>query len=164
MTGVSKAEFQAVMSAFASGVTVVTTVDGAGRPAGLTVSAFSSLSLDPPLCLVCIDRRSPALAAVQASRRFAVNILGDGQQDLSVRFSSRVEDRFADIAWQAGPATGCPVLPDALAWMECELTGVCAGGDHDILLGLLVGTKRNEGKPLVYWNRGYADLAVRPKG
>lgn len=160
---VSSDDFKAVMGSFASGVTVVTTVDDAGALWGLTVSAFCSLSLDPPLCLVCIDERAGSLAAMTEARKLAVNVLGDGQEELSNRFASRVEDKFAGVDYQVGPVTGCPVFPEALAWLECEVDAILDGGDHKIFVGRLVNTQVNEGKPLLYWGGAYGDITSRPK-
>jgi flavin reductase (DIM6/NTAB) family NADH-FMN oxidoreductase RutF len=163
MTAVSKDDFKAIMSSFGSGVTVVTTVDGAGKLSGITVSAFSSLSLDPPLCLVCIDKRAASSAALTESKKFAVNILSDQQEAVSNGFARSVADKFAEVNHEAGPVTGCPVLPEALAWMECEVTDITAGGDHDIFVGKLVNVQVNEGKPLLYWGGAYGDITSRPK-
>ena len=159
----SKDDFKACMSNFASGVTVVTTVDQGGKPWGLTVSAFSSLSLDPPLCLVCIDRRAGSLETFRTSRRFAVNILSDKQEDISNRFASRSKDKFADTDWQPGPVLGCPVFADVLTWTECEVTEILPGGDHDIFVGQLVRVEAGEGQPLLYFNGTYGDVTSRPK-
>lgn len=164
MPAISKEDFKAVMGSFASGVTVVTTVDGDGRKWGLTVSAFSSLSLDPPLCLVCIDKRAGSLAALTGARKFAVNVLSDAQESVSNTFASRADDKFAAVAHEAGPATGCPVFPGALAWMECELRDVVSGGDHDILIGEIRSTHTDpNAKPLLYWRGAYGDITSRPK-
>ena len=160
---VSKDDFKAFMSQFASGVTVVTTVDGDGSPWGLTVSAFSSLSLDPPLCLFCLDHRAGSLATFRASRKFAVNVLSDGQEEISNRFASRRDDKFADLDWQKGPTLGCPVFADVLAWTECEVTEILPGGDHDIFVGKLVRVQAGDGKPLLYFNGAYGDITSRPK-
>ena len=151
------------MGRFASGVTVVTTVDAEGHPSGITVSAFSSLSLDPPLALVCIDKRAPACAAISASGVFAVNVLADDQQALSQQFASRVEDRFSGVAWEAGPATGCPLLAGTLAAMECRVHEIFPGGDHDIFVGELVATSAAEGRPLAYWLGSYGDVTQRAR-
>lgn len=164
MSGVSSDDFKAVMGSFCSGVTVVTTVDGEGGKWGITVSAFSSLSMDPPLCLVCIDKRAGSLGTLNEAKKFAVNLLSDQQDGLSNNFASRKDDKFADVEHEAGPATGCPVFPGALAWMECEVTEVLAGGDHDIFVGKIVGVKvDSEAKPLLYWRGAYGDITSRPK-
>ena len=97
MSGISSDDFKAVMGSFCAGVTVVTTVDGEGKKWGITVSAFSSLSMDPPLCLVCIDKRAGSLGALTEAKKFAVNVLSDKQDGVSNNFASRKDDKFADI-------------------------------------------------------------------
>jgi flavin reductase (DIM6/NTAB) family NADH-FMN oxidoreductase RutF len=154
--------FRAVLGSFASGVTVVTTVDGEGKPQGLTVSAFSSLSLDPPLVLCCIQRRTVTAAAMRASRRFAVSILSAAQAELSTRFASFKGDRFADLDYEIGPATGCPVLRAVLGSLECRVEVVHDGGDHDLFVGRVEAAGTDpESPPLLYFRGAYADLASR---
>jgi flavin reductase (DIM6/NTAB) family NADH-FMN oxidoreductase RutF len=162
MPGVTKDEFKRVMGSFAAGVTVLTTVDGSGRKHGMTATAFTSLSLDPPLCLLCVDNRAATLPALLASRKLAVNLLASGQEDLSKRFAMPSDDRFAGLGDEPGAATGCPLLPGALATIECEVHDVVAGGDHQIVIGLVVGTTVHEGQPLAYFRGRYCDVA--PKG
>ena len=161
--GVAADDFRAVMGSFASGVTIVTAIDDAGRPFGLTATAFSSLSKDPPRCLVCVGRRVAAHAVMTATRRFAVNILGEQQQALSTRFGTRHPDKFAGVDWAPGRVTGCPVFPRALAWMECEVVEVFDGGDHDIFIGELLRTSVRQGEPLLYSRGRYGDFMSRPK-
>lgn len=156
-------QFRALMASFAAGVTVVTTRDGAGGLWGLTATAFSSLSLDPPLCLVCIDRRTASHRPLADSRRFAVSVLTDQQQDVSNHFASKLADKFAGVAWQPGPVTEVPVLSEALAWMECDVDAIHEGGDHDIFVGRIVSAHVRDGKPLVYWRGSYGDVTPRPR-
>lgn len=160
---VTKDEFKAAMGSFAAGVTVITTAGGDGRLHGLTATAFTSLSMEPPLCLVCIDKKAGSHGAMAASRKFAVNVLNDAQEEVSNRFASRREDKFEGVAWAPGAATGCPVFSEALAAMECEVTQILPGGDHDIFVGEIKGVRVGEGKPLVYWKGAYGDVASRPK-
>lgn len=160
---VTPAAFKAVMGGFASGVTVVTTLAADGNPVGLTVSAFSALSLDPPLCLVCIDKGTGSHAAFRTARGFAVNVLSDAQEAVSNAFASRREDRFSTVTWEPGPVSGSPVFPEALATMDCELHEVVPGGDHDIFIGRLGSAVRRDGQPLLYWGGAYGDLSSRPK-
>ena len=155
---VDQKAFRETMSCFASGVTVVTARDGAGAPVGLTVSAFSSLSLDPCLILICLDKRVSNLDLFRAGP-FAVNILAQGQDGLSNRFASKLDDRFEGVENHAGE-TGAPLLPGALAWVECETHEVLPGGDHDIIIGRVVTCGRQaEGAPLVYFRGGYRSLS-----
>ena len=159
LEAIGRAEFKAVMASFAASVTVVTTLDAEGRPHALTATAFSSLSQEPPLCLVCVKRGSRAHEPMRVGRRFAVNILAAGQSHVSVHFAAPVADKFAGIDWTAGPATGCPLLPDALACIECEVAEIFEGGDHDIFVGRLLATEVRDGAPLVYFRGRYATLS-----
>jgi flavin reductase (DIM6/NTAB) family NADH-FMN oxidoreductase RutF len=149
-------DFFAVMSSFASGVTVVTTVLN-GKPMGLTVSAFTSLSADPMLVLVSVDRRGASHDALIAAGAFAVNILAEGQADLSTRFASKVEDKFEGVPYQLGP-NGLPLLDGALAYVECRTAETLPGGDHTIFVGAVLGGAANAGSPLLYFRRGYHKL------
>jgi flavin reductase (DIM6/NTAB) family NADH-FMN oxidoreductase RutF len=159
MSGVTKDEFKQVMGSFAAGVTVVTSVDGEGNPSGMTATAFSSVSMDPPLCLVCIDKRAGSHAVIAESRRFAVNFLRADQEELSNRFASRRDDKFDGIGQRSGEQGGCPLLADALATMECSLVEIFAGGDHDIFVGRLESCSvDSEAKPLLYWRGAYRQV------
>lgn len=148
--------FRSTMSMWASGVAVVTTSDGTVR-AGLTVSAFTSLSLTPTLILVCIDRHSSTLEVIQNSGVFAVNMLSEHQAEISQRFASRrVQDKFAGEQWHS-EKTGAPILDSALAWLDCELSSCYDGGDHLILIGqvLATGIQTVDDGPLLYYRGGY---------
>lgn len=160
--GVSPEEFKAAMGSFAAGVTVITTVDADGVPHAVTATAFSSVSIRPPLCLVCIDKRARPYRPLLLKGRFAVNILNAQQEALSMQFAAPVADRFASVAWWPGDVTGCPILEGALAWMECEVTEVHSGGDHDIILGRVTSVQVHEGTPLVYWRGKYSSLPPAP--
>lgn len=155
--------FKAAMGSFAAGVTIITTIDPDGTPQAVTATAFSSVSMDPPLCLVCIDRRARTYRPLLLNGRFAVNILRAEQEWLSARFASSVADRFAEVAWIPGEITGCPLLEDALAWMECEVVEVHSGGDHDIFLGRPAAVEVSDGSPLVYWRGSYSSLPPPPE-
>lgn len=160
MASVSKDDFKKVMGSFAAGVTVVTTATDDGRLHGLTATAFTSVSMDPPLCLVCVDRRGASHDALAQSRRFAVNMLSAEQQDLSNRFASRSENKFEGVAFERGAETGCPILAGAIASMECTVVDVLPGGDHSIVVGELRSVVVSEGAPLLYWRGGYRSLAA----
>lgn len=148
---------------FASGVTVITTRDPQGRPAGLTASAFTSVSLDPPLVLVCVARNAQSYSALEGHGGFAVNILAAGQEPLSNRFASSVgspHEKFEGIAHKAGNL-GCPVLDGALAHLECTTVHAYAGGDHTIFVGQVEaagwhGDAATE--PLLYYRGKYGRL------
>lgn len=146
--------FRRALGCFASGVTVVTTLHPqGGKPAGVTVSAFSSLSLDPPLVLFCLGEKTSCLGAFLEHGHFAINILAENQRDVSIRFASRGEDKWQGVAWEAG-AGGVPVLPGCLATLECTLESALDGGDHKILIGRVVNLRYQEGGPPLLYFRG----------
>jgi flavin reductase (DIM6/NTAB) family NADH-FMN oxidoreductase RutF len=146
------------LGSFATGVTVVTCVDGDGRPFGLTVNSFTSVSLDPPLLLVCIAKRARCAPALIGADSFAVNVLQTRQQPASIRFSTRDEDRFGTTPWTTGE-TGSPLLTEALAVFECERHAVYDGGDHDILLGRVTRASFDPNMdPLLYFRGRYRRL------
>ena len=159
--GVARAEFRAAMGSFAASVTIVGTLDAEGRPHGLTATAFTSVSLDPPLCLVCIDNAARALAPLLATRRFALSFLAADQEPSSRHFARDVDDKFAGHAWQPAPLTGCPSIEGALASVECEVHAVHEGGDHTIVVGRVLATTTADALPLVYFRGSYADLVPR---
>lgn len=156
---IDQRSFRKALGCFASGVTVITTSDPATRaPLGVTVSAFSSLSLDPPLVLFCLGNKTSSLPAFQGFGHFAINILAEGQRDLSIRFASRSEDKWAGVAWEPG-ATGVPLLGGCLVNLECSVAAVHEGGDHLIFVGKVEGMRYQEGgSPLIYFRGGYMDL------
>ena len=154
---ISKDEFRAALGRFASGVTVVTTRDRENRLHGITVSAFCSVSLEPPLILVCIDKEAGSHYAFEQSRAFVVNILREDQQFLSDRFASQLPDKFADVKYRAG-IENLPVLEDVLVNLECRLVNAYDGGDHTIYTGEIVVSTVGEGKPLVYFHGEYGKI------
>lgn len=150
-------EFRAALSRFPSGITVVTSVDATGLAHGITVSSFCSVSLRPPLVLVCIEKTAGSHESVQQTGFFAVNFLAAGQDELSRRFSLPVTDKFDDVAVRTGLG-GAPVLGDALVTLECRLQSVFDGGDHSIFVGLVEEVEIRDGEPLVYFHGNYRDL------
>lgn len=154
---IDKDLFRAVLGRFASGVTIITTTDADGRDQGMTVSAFSSLSLDPPLVLVCIDHGASLWPVLQTAGHFAVNILASQQEALSRRFSSKEPDRFDGIGFSRGN-TGVPMLDDTLASIECTITARVPQGDHSILIGHVESGTTRDLQPLLYYRGGYASL------
>lgn len=152
-------DFRRLMGSFAAGVTVVTTVDERGHPHALTATAFASLSAEPPLCLVCVDRTARAHQPLLATRCFAVNLLARHQRAESEHFATKEEDKFAAVSHTPGPLTGCPLLPGVVAHAECAVEAVYPGGDHDIFVGRLLGGAVSEVEPLVYWRGRYATVA-----
>ncbi len=153
---IDQTRFREAMRHFASGVTVVTTVVN-DRPAGITVSAFSSLSLEPPLVLVCVDRRAETHGAIAAAGVFAVNILKEDQAHLSRLFASRNANKFASVSYYLSDL-GLPILQDALTTLECRVVEEVAGGDHTIYIGEVVDAHINSGEPLIYYESAYRDL------
>jgi flavin reductase (DIM6/NTAB) family NADH-FMN oxidoreductase RutF len=149
--------FRAVLGRFASGVTVVTAVDGTGRDHGITVSAFCSLSLQPPLILVCIDHTSSMYEVLQTAKYFAVNMLAASQEALSRRFSGKDPNRFDGIGYSRG-STGVALLDDTLAALECRVHSRHEEGDHTIFIGLVEAAQARSERPLLYYRGGYAQL------
>ena len=154
---VSKDEFRRALGHFASGVTIVTNRSEDGQPRGITVSAFSSLSLEPPLVLICIDKRASLHDYLKEEGHFAVNILADDQELISRRFASKVADRFEGLGYREG-ATGAPLIIGALASIECRIVHTYPGGDHTIIVGEVLATDVGDGHPLAYFRGGYVRL------
>ncbi|GAB2631126.1 hypothetical protein GCM10027168_73140 [Streptomyces capparidis] len=148
--------FRFVMGSFASGVSVVTTMDEQDRPRGLTCSAICSVSADPPLLLSSVDNRSGTLTAILATGRFAVNILGSQGQAVSQLFASGAEDKFERVRWEPGRFTGSPLFGVTVAHAECELFNAVEAGDHTLLIGRVVsGASEQDRTPLAYWRGSY---------
>jgi len=151
-------EFRDVLGRFATGVAVVT-ASGADGPAGLTTNAFSSLSLDPPLVLVCFDHGSRTLTVVRDSGRFAVNFLRAGDEDLARLFAGKQPhpEKFAAVTHSADH--GVPVLDSALGWLVCDLQALHPSGDHDIGVGAVTAMGQDPaGEPLVFYGGAYRAL------
>jgi flavin reductase (DIM6/NTAB) family NADH-FMN oxidoreductase RutF len=157
-TGCDPRTLRDALGCFATGVTVVTCLDEAGKPVGLTANSFTSVSLDPPLLLVCLAKEAASAPALLAAPNFAVNVLQTGQQPASIRFSTRDEDRFGTTPWSCGEA-GAPILKDSLGVFECERFAVYDGGDHHILVGRVVKASFDAGlDPLLYFRGRYRRL------
>jgi flavin reductase (DIM6/NTAB) family NADH-FMN oxidoreductase RutF len=154
-------EFRSIIGNFATGVTVITTAAGEEMQ-GMTANAFASLSLDPVMVLICVDKGSHTHRVLEEARTFAVNILGDHQQDVSRLFAKRAEPEMGSLRGQRFRLgeTGAPILEDCLAFLECRVAGALDGGDHTIYLGEVV----DEGivkdvPPLVFYRGTYRALA-----
>jgi flavin reductase (DIM6/NTAB) family NADH-FMN oxidoreductase RutF len=156
--GVSKEEFRSALGRFASGVTVVTARGRDNELLGITVSAFSSVSLEPPLVLVCIDKRSSLHGHLTEGKSFVVNILGQDQEMMSRRFASKDENRFNGTAYRDS-ADGVPILDGTLASLKCHVVHSYPGGDHTIIVGEVESTVIADGKPLAYFRGGYVQLS-----
>lgn len=146
--------FRRACGQFPTGVAIITAFDG--KPHGLTVNSFTSVSLVPPLVLFCIDRDAQIIDVFRRSTHFAVNILASGQQRLSNAFATVMGDRFDGVGWRHG-VESLPLLEGALAWLECRLVRVWTAGDHEIFVGEAIGAEVAAGEPLVYQS-GYRRL------
>lgn len=150
--------FRSVLGRFASGVTVITTRDASGRDHGMTVSAFTALSLNPPLVLACIDRTAAMYEVLEQTRFFTVNILSSPQEAVSRRFSDfDAHQRFDGIGFSRS-RRGAPILDDVLAYLECSLQSRLDGGDHGMFIGEVESAITEELRPLLYYRGGYAQL------
>ncbi len=149
--------------AFMTGVTVVTSHDSGGMPIGFTANSFASVSLSPPLLLVCIAKSSRNHETMTTAPGFAVNILAEDQKDVSNTFARRVADRFAGLGWQRGPH-GSPVIDGAAAWFDCRLEHVVEAGDHSVLLGRVEAFANTGRNGLGYARGGYFTAALESEG
>jgi|SRR5215471_6463702 len=157
MLVIAAAEFRRVLSHFASGVTIVTTCDGDKRPTGLTASAFTSVSLEPPLVLVCIDHKSQSHAPLVEGGCFAVNILSVDQQALSRKFATTRLDKFDGVEFRLSEL-GLPIIAAAIAHLECVTVSTHVAGDHTILVGRVEEATAGIGEPLLYFRGQYDRL------
>jgi flavin reductase (DIM6/NTAB) family NADH-FMN oxidoreductase RutF len=146
-----------IMGHFATGVTVVTTGGEAGEH-GLTANAVASLSLDPPLVLVAVDKRAATLEYLLRNRCFAINILRLDQEEVSRRFATPGPKDFSDLRITTAQ-TDAPILAECLAYVDCRVVDVHPGGDHDIFIGEIVAGEHQGGEPLLYYSGGYRRLA-----
>jgi flavin reductase (DIM6/NTAB) family NADH-FMN oxidoreductase RutF len=150
--------FRSILGRFASGITVVTARDATGRDVGMTVSAFASVSLRPPLVSACIDHAASMYEALRGGERFAVNILASDQEALSRRFAAiESAHRFDGIGYQRGES-GLVLLDDALAHIECLLVAQHESGDHTLFIGEVERATARDARPLLYYRGGYAQL------
>lgn len=156
---INKEEFRAALSRFPSGVTVVTTRDASGRLHGITVSAFCSLSLEPPMILVCVNKQAGSHDAFIESGAFVVHILAEEHEYHSEQFASPVSDKFDSVEYRNGIAE-IPVLENALVVLECRLANAHEGGDHTIFVGEIERAEIRDGNPLVYWHGDYRKLKI----
>lgn len=150
-------EFRRTMGLFATGVTIVTLLDDSGRPQGLTANSVTSVSLNPPLLLVCVDRAAVSFPSFKEGRGFAVNILREEQEELSRRFASRVEDKFEGVPYRQG-VLGAPLLNDCLGYLECRIVQAYPGGDHVIFVGEVLRGETSDGRPLLFYQGEYTRL------
>jgi len=157
---VDPSAFRDACTRYATGVCVVT-ASGPEGPSGMTANAVTSLSLEPPLMLVCFALSARTLVAVRHSGRFGVHFLSHEQEDLAARFASKMPEteKFSGLEWS--PRAGVPALAGCLAWLACELRGLTPAGDHLIGVGEVVDLWSDEGEPLVFFRGDYWSLAER---
>jgi 3-hydroxy-9,10-secoandrosta-1,3,5(10)-triene-9,17-dione monooxygenase reductase component len=151
-------ELRNTMGLFATGVTVITTKDSTEKPFGLTANAFSSLSLDPPLLLVCVDKKVDCYACFDESKVFVVNFLAREQEELSTRFATKGIEKFEGVSYTLG-SLGVPLLDGALAHLECKVAASYEGGDHTIYTGEVQTIATADVKPLLFYQGKYRSLA-----
>ena len=151
---IDKTRFRQVLGNFAAGVTVVTTVGPDDRPLGLTATAFTSVSLVPPLVLVCIDQSSETHPHFATAGVFAANFLARDQQGLSDRFATSGGEKFEGLQWSRG-GLGAPILTGTIGYVECRIVHAYAGGDHTIYVGEVEFAGAANGEPLVYFRGAY---------
>jgi 3-hydroxy-9,10-secoandrosta-1,3,5(10)-triene-9,17-dione monooxygenase reductase component len=154
---IDASEYRDLIGHFPTGVAIVT-CHGDDGPTGLTTNAITSLSLDPLLVLVCFDNASRTLPAVRSAKRFAINVLRAGQEDLAAVFASKrvAREKFESVTHTV--AHGVPVLDDALAWIACELVELLPGGDHTIGIGSIIDGAASDGEPLVFFRGSYVSI------
>lgn len=150
------AHFRKVLGSYPTGVTIVTAMDE-GKPVGLAVGTFTSVSLDPPLVAFLPDRKSRSWPAIEKAGAFCANVVGDHQADVCGVFASKVEDKFAEVPWQPSPATGSPMIAGCVAWLDCDVEAVHEAGDHWIVIGRVkeLDVADEAAGPLLFFKGGY---------
>jgi flavin reductase (DIM6/NTAB) family NADH-FMN oxidoreductase RutF len=154
-SGIDSETFRRVCGQFATGVAIAAVRAPDGAPHGLTVNSFTSVSLSPPLILICIGDLCQILPLFRAAPFFSVNFLTVHQQHLAAAFAERTDNRFEGVPWYEAPH-GSPLLPDGLGWMECRLEQTVEAGDHTIFIGEVVGADARGAPALLYFNRSYS--------
>jgi len=157
--GITPESYREALAAYPTGVTVVTAI-GPNGPSGATANAVSSLSLDPPMMLACLDRGSRTLDSVRASGRFGVNALAAGQEPLALQFAGKhpEDEKWQGVEWSE--ADGSPRIARTLMWVACELRDLIDGGDHLIVTGTVLAAESGEGMPLIFHRGDYRDLVA----
>lgn len=159
--GVDPDVFRHALAQLAGGVVVVTSADPEGVPAGVTVTAVCSVSLDPPLVLVCLGAGSRTGEVIRSTGRYAINMLGSGHRSHSERFAEAGDEKFDGLAWDPGKS-GCPVFPGAIAVCECEVEQSIEAGDHTVFIGRVIeatATEAPHSRPLLWYRGRYADTS-----
>ncbi|MBN3853970.1 flavin reductase family protein [Paraburkholderia sp. Ac-20340] len=160
--GIDANTFKGIFGGFPSGVTVVAATDEAGNPVGLTVSAVMSLSLAPPQLLICLQSVKHTLKVIESVGKFSVNFLAMDQSWISDKFAVPAGDKFAELDWVFGGATGAPVIRGVRAYAECEVETLIKSGDHTMVVGHIVAGGIEDVHPLVYHARKYVSLGEHP--
>jgi len=150
-------EFRRACGRFATGVTIASVMDSNGTPHGLTVSSFTSVSLEPPLVLICLGHQVTMIETFRSAAYFGINVLTEEQQHLSERFAQKGHDRFIGVAWHRGKS-GVPLIENVLAAIECEVYNRFISGDHDILVGRMLHADIRDGRPLLYYASRYGRM------
>ena len=150
-------ELRNVFGVFATGVTIITTNDVNGKPFGLTANSYTSLSLDPPLVLVCVDKKVDCYACFEQSKVFAVNFLAEDQEQLSTRFATKGIEKFEGVPIRQG-SVGVPLLEGAIGFIECKLVNGYEGGDHTIYVGEVQAASASGERPLLFFKGKYKKL------
>lgn len=154
---IDPSQFRQLLGRFATGVTILTVATPEGGPLGMTANSLASVSLQPPLISVCVDREAELHGVILQAREFVVNVLASPQEALARRFSDKHEDRFDGVGYHLSPE-GLILLDGALAHVVCQRHAVHPAGDHTIVLGRVVGGATGDGRPLLYYRGGYAAL------
>lgn len=154
---VSSLDFRRACGRFATGVAVAGALDANGAPHGLTVNSFSSVSLDPPLILICLGHAIAAIDVFREARHFGLSVLRSDQREISERFAQRMDNHFDGLAWRLGSA-GAPLINGVLAQIECRAVRRVSAGDHDIFIAQMVAAETFDGEPLIYFASEYREL------
>jgi flavin reductase (DIM6/NTAB) family NADH-FMN oxidoreductase RutF len=157
MAPVTSEDFRRACGRFATGVSIASVLDAKGAPHGLTVNSFAAVSLEPPLVLICLGHAVTIIEHFRAARHFGINVLAEGQRDLSDRFARKGQDRFDGLEWQPGE-TGVPLLAGVLAAVECAVHQRFTSGDHDVFVGEMLSARVAKGDPLIYFASRYREL------
>jgi len=157
--GIDRRAFRDALGTFATGITVVSSIDEGGHPFGLTVNSFNSVSLSPPLVLCSLTRDSNTLEVIRASEKFAVNVLNADQQSISDRFAKNGDDKWVGLEYKHAASNGCPYILNTLATFVCKVAHIYDGGDHEIVVGEVVEmSSAKTGSPLIYFRGSYRGL------
>jgi len=154
---IDKNELRRVMGHFATGVTVITSLRKSGELHGLTANAFTSVSLTPPLLLICVDKKAESYQCFEESGVFTVNILAADQEDVSRKFAVSGGEKFEGVSYRAG-ANGAPILAGTIGYIECKVVSTYDGGDHTIYVGEIEQAETREAKPLLFFRGGYREM------